>query len=293
MSLKSAPRRPSYLLHRQSGNARTKINGRLIYLGRYGSPESKQKYEALVSDWLANLETGQTGALTCDDLSLMYLEHAREYYVKNGKPTHEVLNVRIALRHLVATHGSTLLRIFSPKCLIDVRNLLVASGMVRRSVNQHLTRIKRAFKWATENELVPPTVHMGLAAVPGLRYGRSKAKESEPVKPVPEHAIAANQPHVSRQVWALAQLQLCTGMRPGEAVQMRGCDLNMAGCVWEYRPASHKTQHHGRERVVMMGPVAQEIVRQFFKSDLSACLFNPVDALEERRAARRQTRQRR
>ena len=35
---------PSYRLHKPSGQARTIIHGRHIYLGKYNSPESRKKY---------------------------------------------------------------------------------------------------------------------------------------------------------------------------------------------------------------------------------------------------------
>lgn len=70
-------------------------------------------------------------------------------------------------------------------------------------------------------------------------------------------------------------------------MQMRGCDLNADGAVWQYRPASHKTEHHGRDRIIMLGPPSQAIIRQFLKTDPAAYLFSPADALEEKRVQRR------
>ncbi|MDG2130617.1 MAG: hypothetical protein P8K08_21640, partial [Fuerstiella sp.] len=61
-----------------------------------------------------------------------------------------------------------------------------------------------------------PAVHTALTALVGLRYGRSPATESSPVLPVPDAHIEAVKPQVSRQVWAMIQLQLASGMRPGE-----------------------------------------------------------------------------
>ena len=55
-------------------------------------------------------------------------------------------------------------------------------------------------------------------------------------------------PHVSPQVGAMIWLQYWTGMRPGEVVIMRTCDLDMNGGTWVCRPMSHKTEHHERER---------------------------------------------
>ncbi len=40
------------------------------------------------------------------------------------------------------------------------------------------------FKWGAENELVPGRVFYDMQTVSGLRKGRTKANESEPVLPV-------------------------------------------------------------------------------------------------------------
>lgn len=113
---------------------------------------------------------------------------------------------------------------------------------------------------------------------------------SQALSRVPEAAIDAIRPYVARQVWAMVQLQLHTGMRPGEVLQMRGTDLHMTGPAWEYRPEHHKNDYRGQERVVFLGPKAQEIVREFLKPDPDAILFSPADADEERQTARRQAR---
>src|SRR4051794_10261210 len=104
------------------------------------------------------------------------------------------------------------------------------------------------FKWAVENELVPPSVLQALKAVNGLRRGRTEARESAPVRPVPDAFVDAVRPHVPRLVWAMIELQRLTGMRPGEVLTMRTADLDTAGKVWTYTPSSHKTEHHDKPR---------------------------------------------
>ena len=53
----------------------------------------------------------------------------------------------------------------------------------------------------------------------------------------------------------MVRLQRLTGMRPGEVVLMRAVDIDMGDpACWAYRPARHKGQHRGRERVVFLGP---------------------------------------
>ena len=64
------------------------------------------------------------------------------------------------------------------------------------------------------------------------------------------------------------------GMRPGEVVAMRACDLDTSGKVWTYTPAEHKTEHHGHARTVYLGPRAQLVLRSFLRRELAAFLFS-------------------
>ena len=167
---------------------------------------------------------------------------------------------------------------------------MIEAGIVRTSINRNVGRIRRLFKWGVENELVPVNVHVALTTVSGLRHGRSEAVESSPVKPVPEADIEAVKPHVSRQVWAMIQVQLVTGMRPGEVRLMRIADVDMSGSIWSYRPEEHKTQHHGRHRIIFIGPQGQDIIRPFLKADRGRYLFSPAESRQEFHQARRQNR---
>ena len=148
------------------------------------------------------------------------------------------------------------------------------------------------FRWAVENEYVGVNVFSTLATVAGLRTGRSDAAESDPVKPVPVSFVDAIEPHVTRQIWGMIQVQHFTGMRPCEITAIWGCDLNMSSDVWEYVPKSHKTEHHGKDRIIFIGPKAQAVLRSFLKTNLQAFLFSPVDArreFDERRKANRKS----
>jgi len=283
-------RKPAYTLHNTSGQARVRIRGVSHYLGKHGTPESWARYDELIEDLLRQESSACFRQLTVGALAVRYQKHAATYYTKNGEPTSEAHNVAIALRHLIKLYRRELARDFGPKKLKGVRDAMIAAGCVRTSINRMVGRIRRMFRWAVEEELIPGDVYGRLAAVAGLRKGRSAAVESSPVKPVPEEWVNAIEPFVSRQVWAMVQLQSLTGARPGEIVAMRGCDLNTQGKVWEYVPESHKAEHHGRSRTVFLGPRAQTIVREFLKPDTQAFLFSPADARAEYQAKRRAAR---
>ena len=126
---------------------------------------------------------------------------------------------------------------------------MIRLNWARTGINASVRRITRMLRWAVENELADASVYESCKAVTGLRRGRSEARESEPVKPVPLADVKAVKPFVSTELWTMIQLQLATGMRPGEVCIMRLADIDRSGDVWAYKPHSHKTQHHGRDQL--------------------------------------------
>ncbi len=283
---------PSYLLHRGTGQARVRIEGKDHYLGRFGSPESRERYSDLISDWLVKQDNLSGCSLTVDDLALLYMDHAARYYRKDGQPTSEVHCTRLALRHAVTTHGRTRLRQFSPRKLKQVRQVMIDAGYVRSSVNLHVGRIKRMFRWAVENEYCPVEVYQALCAVTGLREGRSEAKESQPVCPVDHDTVMKTIPYLPTPVQAMVRLQWLTGARPGEICDLRPCDITAGDKgVWIYRPESHKAQHHRKERRIYIGPQGQEILQPFLERASDEYCFSPAESELARNALRRAQRE--
>jgi hypothetical protein len=52
---------PSYSLHKASGQARVKYNGKTTYLGKFGSPESHQRYASFIAQLPKPNETAELG----------------------------------------------------------------------------------------------------------------------------------------------------------------------------------------------------------------------------------------
>jgi integrase len=144
------------------------------------------------------------------------------------------------------------------------------------------------FKWAASHEMLPATVHGQLKTVGALRRGASPAVESDPVEPVPIETVEATKPFLSRQVKALVELQLLTGARGGELLNLRAIDIEMddAKKIWLLRPADHKNAHRGHKRTIIFGPKAQMVIQPFLVGRaLDSFLFNPAEAMRERREA--------
>jgi len=270
---------PRYTCHKATGQARVRIDGKDHYLGKFGLPESHQAYAKLIADWQRRHEATPQ-KLTIGELALFYLEFAKGHYRKNGEITSEVGAIKSALRPLIRDHRNTLAHEFSPRGLKLVRESMVEAGHVRTSINSHVGRLRRMFRWAASEELLPIETYLALQTVTGLKTGRSDAIEANPVKPVPLPYVDAVLPLVAVPIAGMIRLQLLTGMRPGEVRTMRGCDLNTSGDAWEYTPAEHKTEHHGKSRVVMIGPNGQQVLRDYLKPDLQAFIFDPRDGIK-------------
>ena len=271
----------------QSNRASPCANQREVHLPWRVRLRGISSPDEVVTDYMKGTLNVSYHKLTIAQLCVAYVKHARSYYVKNGRITSEVSNIQVALRPLVKLHGKCLVSEFGPAKLKQVREQMIADEIVRKSVNRGVGRIKRMFRWGVENEMVSTNVLAAINSVLGIRYGRTTAVEADPVKPVPDADIAAIESRVNRFVWGMVQLQLATGMRPGEVRLMRMNDIDMSGDVWEYRPQEHKTEHHGRQRLIFIGPRGQEILKLFLVADRESYLFSTVAAEKERSEERR------
>jgi integrase len=278
------------------------FNGHDKYFGPFRAKASKGAYDRFLAQWLANgRQLPASGSLSVTELCDRYWQHVESYYRHDDcTPTGEVQAMRYALRPLKLQYGPTLVKDFGPASLKGVRQLMIDGYLhpkfgpqkpsCRTAVNAKCKRIRRMFKWAVENELVPPSILHGLQAVQALKRGRTSATESDPVKPVSRAVVEDTLPILRPMLADMVRLQLETGMRPGELVIIRACDIDTTGPVWLYRPASHKTSHHGHERIVPIGPRGQEIVKRHLTTNVEAFLFSPRVLMEERAATMRASR---
>ncbi|MCI0675765.1 MAG: site-specific integrase [Phycisphaerales bacterium] len=264
------------------------LDGRRHYLGEHGTPESLQAYHRALAEWNAAGQRSEVARcqITVMEVLAHFWKHCETYYRRlDGTQTSEVENFRQAIRPLKQLYGLTKAIDFGPKALKAVRERMIEVNWCRRNVNTQINRIKHVFKWAVAQELVPPSVHQGLVCVEALKSGRCEARESEPVRPVADPVIEAVKPFVSRQVWALIQMQRLTGARAGELVRLRAVDIDANGDIWSYSPLSHKNAHHGHRRTIFFGPQAQQVLRPFMaERAIHAFLFSPLEAQRERAA---------
>ena len=107
-----------YRRHKATGRAFVELGGRRIYLGAYGSPESRQLYDQTLAEWtLAGRPVAASGSadpvsqvgqdgITVVELVDRYMDHVETYYRKpDGTPTQEQDNIARALGPLTDLYG--------------------------------------------------------------------------------------------------------------------------------------------------------------------------------------------
>ncbi len=281
----STPRIPSYRRHKPSDQAVVTLSGQDFYLGKWNTKASRQEYDRLIAEWIASGRCLLPAKveLTVIELAAAYKRFAKTYYLPGPHGEKAYDRVRRAMKLLGDAYGPTRVMEFGPLAFKAFRSRLEKPELSRSYVNMVCDIIRRAFKWGVGQELVPASVFHALQAVPGLRKGRSKARESEPVQPIDEATVDATLKHLSPVVADMVRLQRLTGMRPAEVCIVRPCDVDTVGDVWRYVPASHKAEHHDRSRVVFIGPRGQYVLRPYLLRDHQAFCFSPAEVDQKRR----------
>ena len=282
---------PKYCLHKPSGRAYIRIRGRVRYIGKHGSPESLEAYGRLVAE-LAAQHNPTVGAAAHAELAVVevaaaYWKFAKDYYRKrDGTPSGWLTHIRLVLtKYLSRLYGRTLAVEFGPKAFKAIRQTLIDAGHSRPYINKLMAIVPRVFKWAAAEELVPASIHHALRTVEGLKKGRTTAPDPEPVKPVDDQVVEATLPHLPPIVADMVRFERLVGCRPGEVCQLRPLDVDRNHDTWAYRPASHKTEHYDRERVIFIGPKAQAVLLPYLLRAEDVYCFSPTETEQKKREA--------
>src|SRR5690349_10585481 len=119
---KISDRFPKLTRHKASGQSVVRLDGKDVYCGPFGTAECRARYLRAIADREAAVldrsalavddPPGGMSDLTINEVMLAYRQFADSYYIKNGRPTTESGNIRLAIRPLRELYGLTLAREF-------------------------------------------------------------------------------------------------------------------------------------------------------------------------------------
>ena len=136
-----------------------------------------------------------------------YAEFADSYYRKDGKVTDEVRMSRASIKIMRELYGRTSAADFGLLALKAHRNQMLAKDWCRSDVNKQVDRVKRMFKWGTENEMIPSSMYDVLRCVAGLKRGGRDARERRKVAPVCDSDTVATIAYLPATATDMVQLQ--------------------------------------------------------------------------------------
>ena len=288
------------LLRTKGGYAYAKFNGRKINFGRHDDPDARPRFDAFKARWLLNGReltddmlpdrAVRRDAITVDQLAVMFLAHLRERYDADWQRCNYG-RIEHSLKPMRSLYGPDPAESFTPKRLQSVRRHMIDGGKLsRREINRRVLEIRRCFKWAVAEELVPGDRAHALAAIEGLRPGEYGARETEKVRPVDREVVDATMPYLTKPLAGLVELMWWCGARPSELFDLRPMDVDRSGDVWVVRLAKHKTARRGKRRELFFGPEAQRILKPFLCRAKDRPMFSPAESTADMALAKRAAR---
>ncbi|MCA9136903.1 MAG: tyrosine-type recombinase/integrase [Planctomycetales bacterium] len=255
---------PAYRFH-ISGQAVVTLGGKDFYLGPHDSPESRVKYLTLVGEYQRNGLRAPDQPTHQMDLAITVSGVTTEFRATKLKsfdrnPAHKCRFENLC-KLLDDEYGDTPAKDFGPRKLADLRELLVVDGNCRKYVNSQIRFIVRIFKHALSRELIEPGQLVALESLESLKKG--EAKDNPPRKPASLELIHKTLPHLCDDSAAMVRIQLATGCRPSELFTLTPAEVDQSGEVWMIRKTSHKTAHHGKQKVIPIVGDARDAIAPF------------------------------
>ena len=284
-------REPGYCHHKPTGQAYARFNGKTVYLGAYGSPESKQQYDRLKAEWLLNRHSKAFNPCpsgpTMAEVSLSYLAHAEEYYAGSS----EYVNLRLALRPVSELYATLAARDFGTVQFRACREWWLSDPKrTRQYANKQMKRLLRIVKWAVANGMMQTESYVAIKCVEPLKKGRTQAPEAKPVKPVADSLVDATIKILTPTLASMVRFQQLVGCRPGELVRITPSMVDRSGDVWKIELTEHKTAYRGKSRTLYVGPKAQAILRPYLLRGADDPCFSPKESESQRLAAKHEQR---
>ena len=90
---------PAYCHHKSRDQAYVRFGSEMIYLGRFDSPESREKYDRITAEWMLAgrtfVKSADQAIISVNEILLAYRRHAEQTYVDvDGKRDDSGLSAR-------------------------------------------------------------------------------------------------------------------------------------------------------------------------------------------------------
>ena len=231
-----------------------RILGRDYYLGK-DREEAAYKADELISELLIPQKKNSPQFL---------LSRAIDYWLdivnmSIGKATFEVYTylAKTVKKNVQGIH----LAQFSKLRYMELMNKFAEDGKSIGTIRAYRHVILEALRYAEIRNMIPDGTYSAFQIIPLPR----KAKQPKRISPTCLDELDQIRDAVGQTVYDILRLEILTGMRPGELLRLRPCDIvKMPSGVWQYVIYRHKTSGRtGAPLVKYIGPKAQKILNHY------------------------------
>lgn len=286
-------KRPPKLCHNKKKNfAYIYIGRKQVYLGKWGSDETKAAYTRFLMEW-AKSKTATEARLHPGKISLVEVVCAfiEDFRARPSKSLSD-LNTYIFLgKRICSLFPDYAADDFRIRDLETLRDSFQKEGYYRGGrrheytrtyLNKLMNRTKSIFSWGISKEMVSAETYARLKFLVPLRRGQTSAPEPEKKHTVSDSDFNAVLNYLIPTYRDIAVILRYTGMRPSELANMRICDIEMTGDLWIYRPSEHKTAYRGNTRSIVIGEKAQNALKRHLENrGEEEYVFTPARVMEE------------
>jgi integrase len=253
----------AYTLHKATGQAFVRVEGRMIYLGKYGSPESRIRHRNIVAAAQARQEAFDLmRPLSVGELCERFVQAMQREY---GRRSWQDIEARAVALTVCAKHAGMEAAAFGGKALQEIQQALLREDrLTRYGINRRKQHIVAMFKWAVAEELVAPSVWHALQAVRAIRRGKGRDNPPRvPADPAAVDAVVAKL-RADGNIGAARCVRFlrATGCRPAEAYCAMPADFRLSDPLPTYTVREHKNTHRGMDRVIPLNAAAVAAVRE-------------------------------
>jgi len=135
---------PKYCLHKSTGRAFVRIDGKTYYLGKHGSTASRLEYDRIIAEFIANGRQPfqSPDEILVENLIVRFLDYMEreQNYCESTKG-----RFRFILRQVNDLYGKHLVSQFSPGALKTIRRKHLENGLARSTINGYMNDIRQVF----------------------------------------------------------------------------------------------------------------------------------------------------
>lgn len=243
-----------------SGNYRVTINGKTHYLGRDKAAAERRYRELMAEEFSSGSRTTlPMSSVTVSELLKLFRESQQQICSPRWweKKDQQLLQMERPVLELYADLDVTA---FNPRCFHAIRAKYAEKKKERSRgyVNELSRKLKQAFKWGAERELVPVELLVKLQAIPELRPRELGLQDNEEVEDVKWEKVEATLPYLSDRNADIILLLWETAMRPEELLMMKVGEVKSN----LHQLKNHKTDRYNKRRVIPFNEKAWAILER-------------------------------